>query len=119
VRDTPGVAALGIPTYLRCANASSLWNAHIPLDVDVPITCAGVLVMPGDVIVGDAEGAVVLPAALAEGIAHEALEVERREAFALGRVRAGEPINGLYPLSAERRPDHERWLAEQARKEST
>ena len=56
----------------------------------MPITCAGVLVMPGDVIVGDAEGVVVLPFALAEEIAHAALEVEEREAFALERVKAGE-----------------------------
>ncbi|MGH2871770.1 MAG: fumarylacetoacetate hydrolase family protein [Solirubrobacteraceae bacterium] len=118
VRDTPGVGELEIPAYLRCANASSLWNDHIPLDSDVPITCAGVLVMPGDVVVGDAEGALVLPAAVAEEIAHEALEVERRESFALERVRAGEPVQGLYPLSAERQPDYERWLSERARKES-
>ena len=111
VRDTPGVADLDIPTYYRAANASSLWNAHIPLDLDVPITCAGVLVMPGDVIVGDAEGVVVLPFALAEEIAHAALEVEQREAFALERVKAGESFRGLYPLSEERRPDYENWKA--------
>ncbi|HLH67397.1 MAG TPA: fumarylacetoacetate hydrolase family protein [Solirubrobacteraceae bacterium] len=119
VRDTPGVAELPIPTYMRAANAASLWSAHIPMDVDVPVTCAGVLVMPGDVIVGDAEGALVLPAALAEEVAHDALEVERREAFALERVRAGEPIAGLYPLSDERREDYERWLAERAGEEGT
>ena len=96
---------------LRAANASSLWNAHIPLDIDVPITCAGVLVMPGDVIVGDAEGVVVLPRALAEEIAHAAREVEEREAFALERVKAGEPFRGLYPLSEERRADFENWKA--------
>jgi 5-oxopent-3-ene-1,2,5-tricarboxylate decarboxylase / 2-hydroxyhepta-2,4-diene-1,7-dioate isomerase len=111
VRDTPGVTELDIPTYYRAANASSLWNAHIPLDVDVPITCAGVLVMPGDVIVGDAEGVVVLPFALAEEIAHAALEVEEREAFALERVKAGESFRGLYPLSEERRADYENWKA--------
>ncbi|HEY6522647.1 MAG TPA: fumarylacetoacetate hydrolase family protein [Solirubrobacteraceae bacterium] len=111
VRDTPGVADLDIPTYYRAANASSLWNAHIPLDLDVPITCAGVLVVPGDVIVGDAEGVVVLPFALAEEIAHAALEVEQREAFALERVKAGESFRGLYPLSEERRPDYENWKA--------
>jgi 5-oxopent-3-ene-1,2,5-tricarboxylate decarboxylase/2-hydroxyhepta-2,4-diene-1,7-dioate isomerase len=111
VRDTPGVTELDIPTYYRTANASSLWNAHIPLDVDVPITCAGVLVMPGDVIVGDAEGVVVLPFKLAEEIAHAALEVEEREAFALERVKAGESFRGLYPLSEERRPDYENWKA--------
>jgi 2-keto-4-pentenoate hydratase/2-oxohepta-3-ene-1,7-dioic acid hydratase in catechol pathway len=114
VRDTPGVAALEIPTYYRAANASSLWNAHIPLDLDVPITCAGVLVMPGDVIVGDGEGVVVLPCALAEEIAHDALEVEQREAFALERVKAGEPFRGLYPLSEERRPEYENWKAKRS-----
>jgi 5-oxopent-3-ene-1,2,5-tricarboxylate decarboxylase / 2-hydroxyhepta-2,4-diene-1,7-dioate isomerase len=109
VRDTPGVAALDIPTYYHVANASSLWSRHIPLDVDVPITCAGVLVMPGDVLVGDAEGVVVLPAALAEEIAHDAVEQERREEWALERVIAGEPIRGVYPLSPERTADYERW----------
>jgi 5-oxopent-3-ene-1,2,5-tricarboxylate decarboxylase / 2-hydroxyhepta-2,4-diene-1,7-dioate isomerase len=114
VRDTPGVTELDIPAYYRAANASSLWNAHIPLDVDVPITCAGVLVMPGDVIVGDAEGVVVLPGALAEEIAHAAVEVEQREAFALERVKAGESFRGLYPLSEERRADYENWKAKRS-----
>jgi 5-oxopent-3-ene-1,2,5-tricarboxylate decarboxylase / 2-hydroxyhepta-2,4-diene-1,7-dioate isomerase len=114
VRDTPGVTELGIPTYYRAANASSLWNAHIPLDVDVPITCAGVLVMPGDVIVGDAEGVVVLPRTLAEEIAHAALEAEEREAFALERVKAGESFRGLYPLSEARRGDYKTWKAKRS-----
>jgi 5-oxopent-3-ene-1,2,5-tricarboxylate decarboxylase/2-hydroxyhepta-2,4-diene-1,7-dioate isomerase len=109
VRDTPGVTELEIPTYYQSASASSLWNAHIPLDVDVPITCAGVLVMPGDVVVGDAEGVVILPAKLAEEIAHDAYETEQRESFALERVKAGESFRGLYPLSPERRPEYEQW----------
>jgi 5-oxopent-3-ene-1,2,5-tricarboxylate decarboxylase / 2-hydroxyhepta-2,4-diene-1,7-dioate isomerase len=109
VRDSPGVADLAIPTYYRLANASSLWSAHIPLDLDVPITCAGVLVMPGDVVVGDAEGVVILPAKLAEQIAHDAHEIEQREAFALERVQAGESFRGLYPLSTERHSEYERW----------
>jgi 5-oxopent-3-ene-1,2,5-tricarboxylate decarboxylase/2-hydroxyhepta-2,4-diene-1,7-dioate isomerase len=111
VRDTPGVTELDLPTYYGAANASSLWNAHIPMDIDVPVTCAGVLVMPGDVIVGDAEGVVVLPFALAEEIAHAALEVEEREAFALERIKAGESHRGLYPLSDERRAEFENWKA--------
>jgi 5-oxopent-3-ene-1,2,5-tricarboxylate decarboxylase/2-hydroxyhepta-2,4-diene-1,7-dioate isomerase len=118
VRDTPGVAELEIPTYYKIANAASLWSAHIPLDVDVPITCAGVLVMPGDIVVGDAEGVVVLPAALAEEIAHAALEVEQREAFALERVQAGESFRGLFPLSEQRRPDYERWRQQQEQEQS-
>ena len=77
----------------------------------MPITCAGTLVMPDDVIVGDAEGVVVLPAALAEEIAHDALEQEEREEWALERVRAGESIRGVYPIADERRADYESWRA--------
>jgi 5-oxopent-3-ene-1,2,5-tricarboxylate decarboxylase/2-hydroxyhepta-2,4-diene-1,7-dioate isomerase len=118
VRDTPGVTELEIPTYYRIANGASLWSAHIPLDLDVPITCAGVLVMPGDVVVGDAEGVVILPAALAEEIAHDAYEAEQRESFALERVKAGEPFRGLFPLSLERQPDYERWLSQRTQEQS-
>jgi 5-oxopent-3-ene-1,2,5-tricarboxylate decarboxylase / 2-hydroxyhepta-2,4-diene-1,7-dioate isomerase len=113
VRDTPGVAELDLPTYYRIANASSLWTAHIPLDTDIPITCAGVLVMPGDVIVGDGEGVVILPAALAEQIAHDAYDIEQKEAFALERVKAGESFRGLYPLSDQRRAQYDAWRAHQ------
>jgi 5-oxopent-3-ene-1,2,5-tricarboxylate decarboxylase / 2-hydroxyhepta-2,4-diene-1,7-dioate isomerase len=111
VRDTPGVAALELPTYYRAANAASLWTAHVPLEVDATITCAGTLVVPGDVVVGDGDGVVIVPAAIAEEVAHDALEQERREAWALERVRAGEPTRGVYPMSEERRADYERWRA--------
>jgi regulator of RNase E activity RraA len=111
VRDSPGVAGLAIPTYYLAANAASLWLRHIPLEADTPITCAGTLVMPGDVVVGDAEGVVVLPAALAERIAHDAVEQEEREAWALERVQAGESIRGVYPMTDERRAEYERWRA--------
>ena len=116
VRDSPGVAELEIPTYYATPAAASLWLSHQPLDADLTITCAGVLVEPGDVVVGDAEGAIVLPAAMAEEIAHDALAQESREAFALERVRAGEATSGLYPLSDARRPDYEAWLAAQSQR---
>jgi regulator of RNase E activity RraA len=119
VRDTPGVAELDIPTYFKAPNASSLWGAHIPLEMDVPITCAGVLVMPGDVVVGDAEGALIVPAALAEEIAHNALEQEQRESWALERVEAGESIRGIYPISPERERDYERWRANREQEHTT
>jgi len=109
VRDTPGVTELDIATYYRAANAASLWHRHVPLDVDVPITCAGVLVMPGDVMVGDGEGVLVIPAAMADEVAREALEVEEREAWALERVKGGESIRGIYPISDDRQADFEQW----------
>jgi 5-oxopent-3-ene-1,2,5-tricarboxylate decarboxylase/2-hydroxyhepta-2,4-diene-1,7-dioate isomerase len=109
VRDTPAVAGLPLPTYYAASHAAVLGLLHHPLDINVPVACAGVLVMPGDVIVGDAEGVLVLPAALAEEVARDALEQERRETFALQRIEAGESIRGLYPLSPEREPEYEEW----------
>ena len=112
LRDTPAVAALDIPTYYATSHASQLGIVHYPLEVGVPVACGGVLVIPGDVIVGDAEGAVVVPIALAEEVAHDALEQEEREEFAAERVDAGESIRGVYPLSEERRAEFEAWRAE-------
>src|SRR5512132_3809217 len=109
LRDSPAVAKLDIPTYFRAPHANVLGLLHHPLESNVPVAGAGVLVMPGDVIVGDAEGALVLPAALAEEVARDALEQEEREAWAVERVDAGESIRGVYPLSDERRAEFEAW----------
>jgi len=113
MRDSPAVQALDIPAYYRAPHAAVLGLLHYPLERNVPITCGGVLVMPGDVVVGDAEGVVILPAALAQEVGADALEQERREAWALERVTAGESIRGVYPLGPERRAEYEAWLAAQ------
>jgi 2-keto-4-pentenoate hydratase/2-oxohepta-3-ene-1,7-dioic acid hydratase in catechol pathway/regulator of RNase E activity RraA len=109
LRDSPAFAAIDIPTYSKAPHASSLFALHYPLETNVPITCAGVLVVPGDVVVGDGEGVVVVPAQLAELVAAEALEVELREQWALERVDAGEGTKGVYPLGDERREEYEAW----------
>jgi regulator of RNase E activity RraA len=109
LRDSPAFAGIDIPTYYKVAHASALGVVHYPLETNVPITCAGVLVVPGDVIVGDGEGVVVVPAALAERVAAEALEVELREQWGFERVDAGEPTKGVYPLEDERRQEYEAW----------
>jgi regulator of RNase E activity RraA len=111
MRDSPAVAGLEIPAYYRAPHAAVLGLRHHPLESNVPIACAGVLVLPGDVLVGDAEGVVVIPAAMAEEVARAAVEQEAREEFALERVQAGEPIRGLFPLSEARRPEFEAWRA--------
>ena len=90
LRDSPAVAGLDIPTYFQAPHGAVLGLVHYPLESTVPVTCGGVLVMPGDVMVGDAEGVVVVPAALAEEVAHDALEQELREEWALERVQAGD-----------------------------
>jgi 5-oxopent-3-ene-1,2,5-tricarboxylate decarboxylase/2-hydroxyhepta-2,4-diene-1,7-dioate isomerase len=112
LRDSPAVGALDIPTYYRAPHASVLGLLHYPLETNVPIACGGVLVMPGDVMVGDAEGVVVVPAQLAEEVARDALEQELAEQFAHERVNAGESTRGLFPLADERRAEYEAWREE-------
>ena len=76
--------------------------------MNVPIGCAGVLVMPGDVVVGDADGVVIIPAAVAEDVALAALDQERREEFVLEKIRAGASIIGVYPPNAETLAEYEK-----------
>lgn len=116
IRDSPALAELDIPTYYQAPHAAVLGLIHFPLETDVPVACGGTLVMPGDLIVGDAEGVLVIPAHLAEEVAHDALEQERREEWALERVQAGESIRGVYPLSEARRAEYEQWLEARGRR---
>ena len=111
MRDVAAVARLEIPTYYRAAHPAVLGRLHFPLESNVPIACGGALVMPGDVIVGDEDGVLVVPAALAEQVAHDALEQESVEAWALERVTAGDSVLGVYPLAEERREEYEAWRA--------
>jgi 2-keto-4-pentenoate hydratase/2-oxohepta-3-ene-1,7-dioic acid hydratase in catechol pathway/regulator of RNase E activity RraA len=109
LRDSSAVARLDLPTYYQAPHPAALGLIHHPLEANVPVACGGALVMPGDVIVGDADAALVLPAAMAEEVARDAVEQEEREAWALERVLAGESIQGVFPLSDDRRPDYEAW----------
>jgi regulator of RNase E activity RraA len=111
LRDSPGFAELDLPAYFRAPHATTSSVLHHPAGINEPIACADVLVMPGDVIVGDAEGVVVVPAQLADEVAAGAVAQDEVEAFALERVRAGEPIADLYPLADARRPEFEAWRA--------
>ena len=111
VRDSAAVGQLDIPVYLQTTHAATLSRDHLPLDIDIPIACAGVLVMPGDVIVGDDDGAMVIPAALVEEVARDAAEQERRDAWSFERVRAGDSTVGVFPISADRMAEYEAWKA--------
>lgn len=112
LRDTPAIAALGQPVYHQASHGATWGRHHMPFSCDEPITCAGVYVEPGDIVVGDEEGAVIIPAALAEEVARDCVEQEKAEDFALERVQAGESTVGLFPLSDDRRAEFEAWLAE-------
>lgn len=111
LRDTPAIASIPIPAYHQSSHASTYGRHHMPYSVDDCITCAGVFVEPGDVIVGDAEGAVVIPMALVAEVTKAALAQEEVELFAIERVAAGEPTTELFPLAESRRPDFDAWRA--------
>jgi regulator of RNase E activity RraA len=100
-RDSPDIAQLAIPAYHNRPSAPTNLTLHQALDIDVPIGCGDVAVWPGDVVVGDAEGVVVIPAHLADEIAAEAVEMTAFEDFVTEEVMKGRSILGLYPATEE------------------
>ena len=109
LRDSPAVGTLDIPTYYRAPHASVLGLLHYPLETNVPIACGGVLVLPGDVIVGDAEGVSWYLRNSPRRSRCDAVEQELVEQFAFERVNAGESIRGVFPLADDRRAEYEAW----------
>lgn len=101
-RDSPEIAKLDFPAYHCRPSAPTNISLHQALDINVPIGCGDVAVFPGDVVVGDAEGVVVIPAHLADEIAAEATEMTVFEDFVTEQVQAGRSILGLYPPTEER-----------------
>jgi 5-oxopent-3-ene-1,2,5-tricarboxylate decarboxylase / 2-hydroxyhepta-2,4-diene-1,7-dioate isomerase len=110
-RDTPALAAMDIPVYHRAAHGSTYRRHHMPVDQQVPIACAGVTVLPGDVMVGDDEGVVCVPAALVDEVAAEAAEQELAEEWGLQQVAAGQSTDGTFPITDDRRQEYEAWRA--------
>lgn len=104
-RDSPEIARLAFPAYHSRPSAPTNLTLHQALDINVPIGCGDVAVWPGDVVVGDAEGVVVIPVAMAEEIASEAVEMTAFEDFVGEKVLEGRSILGLYPPTDEKNRD--------------
>ncbi|MDP9971896.1 regulator of RNase E activity RraA [Variovorax paradoxus] len=100
-RDSPDIAKLGFPAYHQRPSAPTNLTLHQAIDINVPIGCGDVAVWPGDVVVGDAEGAIVIPAAMADEVAAEATEMTVFEDFVQEKVLEGRSILGLYPPTDE------------------
>jgi len=115
VRDSGAISALDFPVY--CAGGSAPLNLihHHAVDLNVPIGCGGVAVYPGDVIVGDEEGVVVIPAHLAAEVAADAAAQEDMEAFILQRIEGGAPLRGTYPPDAATLAAYEAWRSARGR----
>ncbi|MEQ9642282.1 MAG: ribonuclease activity regulator RraA [Alphaproteobacteria bacterium] len=109
-RDAPELATLAFPVYHNRPSAPTNLTRHQAIDIDVPVGCGDVAVWPGDVVVGDGEGVVVIPAHLADEVADEAVEMTAFEDFVTEEVRKGRSIIGLYPATQEQtRVDFATW----------
>lgn len=108
-RDMEAIRALDFPTYCAGPHANTNLTLHHPVDVDLPIGCGGVLVMPGDVLVGDGDGVIVIPLHLADEVAADAAEQEIAEEFIIERIRAGASIVGTYPMDDATAAAYQRW----------
>jgi 5-oxopent-3-ene-1,2,5-tricarboxylate decarboxylase / 2-hydroxyhepta-2,4-diene-1,7-dioate isomerase len=118
VRDSAAVAALGIPTFGAGAHPAVLGRRHLPWDIDVDIACGGVLVRPGDLVVGDDDGVVVIPPPLLAELVDDAEEQERQERFITQHVTAGAGLEGLYPLGPHWEQRYAAWRAAELREEN-
>ena len=110
IRDWPKVRALDVPLWTRGPTPNYASQTHLfPWAYNVPIACSRVLVLPGDIMVADDDGAVIIPAKMAPLVAEHTLDHEDWEAFSRGKLAEGGSIWKYYPLSAEGRQEYEQW----------
>ena len=101
MRDSDDIAGFALPTYCGSRSAPTNLTKHHAVDINVPIGCGTVPVFPGDIIVGDGDGVMVIPAEIAAEVAEQAVQQERMEAFLAAEIAAGKPLAGIYPPNAE------------------
>ncbi|GAA2230280.1 hypothetical protein GCM10010413_29540 [Promicromonospora sukumoe] len=111
VRDFAAVAETGLPVFSKGPHPAVLGRRHVPWDTDVAVACGGATVLPGDVIVGDTDGVVVIPPHLVAEVAAATVAQEEQDAWVAQQVAAGHPIDGLFPPDATWRARYEEWRA--------
>ena len=113
MRDVPELEAMPIQTYMRRGHASSVSPIMMSVDYQVPVRIGTVTVIPGDILVGESTGILVIPAAIASKIADKALEHDEEEEFQRSLLLQGESIYGVYPMNPATRKRFEEWKAKQ------
>jgi regulator of RNase E activity RraA len=114
-RDSPDIEKLPFPVYHSRPSAPTNLIKHHALDINAPIGCGDVPVYPGDIVVGDSEGVVVVPQHLAQEVADEAYEQTIFEDFVQERVMAGASTFGLYPPEDDARAEYAAWRTNKGR----
>jgi regulator of RNase E activity RraA len=110
LRDSEGILKTGLPAFQRRPTSPPSPIVHYPIDLNLPIGCGGVAVYPGDIIVGDPDGVVVIPANLADEIAEEAVATTLYDTFAEAEVARGRTLIGLFPMADDKaKQDFEVW----------
>jgi regulator of RNase E activity RraA len=108
-RDSPEIERMDFPVFAAARSATISLAIHHAVDINVPVGCAGVAVFPGDILVGDEEGVVVIPRYLAAEIAKPAADQEHLEQFILEKVQGGAPLPGTYPPNEATLAEYETW----------
>jgi regulator of RNase E activity RraA len=115
-RDAMNIGELEMPAYHNRPSSTTNLTTNEAIDINVPIGCGVAPVCPGDILVGDDDSVIVIPAYLADEVAIEAVEMTAFEDFALSKVQAGAPIIGLYPATKEENlKEFEEWRAKHGR----
>ena len=114
VRDFAAVQQFDIHVFSQGAHPSVLGRRHVPWEVDVTIACGGAAVQPGDIIMGDRDGVIVIPPALLVEVAAEAAEQEAADAWVADQVANGEAVDGLFPMNAQWRAKYDAHRAQNA-----
>ncbi len=115
-RDMEEIRALRFPAYCAGAHAATNLTVHHPVDIDLPIGCGGVMVEPGDVIVGDGDGVIVIPRHLAVAVSADAADQELAEQFVLEKIQRGASIVGVYPMGDDAQKEYSRWKSRKRKK---
>ncbi|HEX2036735.1 MAG TPA: hypothetical protein VHS99_21355 [Chloroflexota bacterium] len=107
VRDSPYIKRMGLPVYTRGVHPAANTSALLPFEHNGPVQCGGVTVLPGDILLGDEEGIVVIPPRFAAEIATEGVEHESLEIFLRQKIDAGASIAEAYPPNEAVRAEYE------------
>ena len=111
IRDLAAVTEIGVPAYHSGGHPAVLGRLHVPWDADLTVTCGGCAVQPGDVIVGDGDGLIVIPPKLVEEVVNDAIAQELEEVFIAEIVDSGEAVKDTFPLNAVWREKFNAWKA--------